>query len=71
MSPPLGASRVYDQASRESVGASQGHSDTVRTTSGHYEYKLVYFGTAFCFTNISAPLYRKEMILYSEVTYGY
>ena len=42
-------------ASRQSVGASQGHSGSVRTTTGQYEYKLVYFGTAFCFTNISAP----------------
>ena len=25
------------------------------STSGHYEYRYVYFGTAFCFTNISAP----------------
>ena len=45
----------YDQASQQSVGASQGHSGTVRPTSDQYEYKLVYIGTAFCFTNISAP----------------
>ena len=36
------------------VGASQSHSDAVRTTSGQYEYVLVYFGTRFCFANISA-----------------
>ena len=43
----------YDLASQQSVGASQGHSGTVRTTSGQYEYKLVYFRTAFCFANIA------------------
>ena len=61
----------YDLASQQSVGASQGHSGTVRTTSDQYEYNLVYFETAFCFTNISAPYYRTEMVLYSEFTYGY
>ena len=45
----------YDQASQEPVGASQGHSIAVRTTSGQYEYVLIYSGTPFCFANISAP----------------
>ena len=34
----------YDLASQESVRASHGHSGAVRTTSGHYEYVLVYSG---------------------------
>ena len=45
----------YDQASQEPVVVSQGFSGAVRTTSGQYEYVLVYFGTSFCFANISAP----------------
>ena len=45
----------YDQASQRPVGASTGHSGVVRTTSGQYEYELVYFRTPFCFANISAP----------------
>ena len=39
----------------DNFGASLGHSGAVRATSGQYEYKLVYFGTTFCFTDISAP----------------
>ena len=45
----------YDQASQEPVRASQGLSCAVRTTSGQYEYVLVYAGNLFCFANISAP----------------
>ena len=35
----------YHRGSQEPVGSSQGHSGTVRTTSGQYEYVLVYSGT--------------------------
>ena len=45
----------YDRGSQELVGSSQGHSNTVKTTSGQYRYVLVYSGTSFCFENISAP----------------
>ena len=51
------------------VGASQSHSDAVRTTSGQYEYVLVYFGTRFCFANISAPKNSTKLALYSKFTY--
>ena len=41
-------------ATQGPVCASQSHSDALRTTSGQYEYVLFYFGTQFCFANISA-----------------
>ena len=41
------------RATQEPVGASQGHFEAVRTTSGQYAYVLVYFGTLFCLENIS------------------
>ena len=50
------------------VGASQGYSGAVKTTSGCYEYELVFCGTPFCFANISVPLNRTEMVLYSKFT---
>ena len=42
-------------ATQRPVGTSQGDSEAMRTTSGQYKYVLVYFGTRFCFANISAP----------------
>ena len=45
----------YDWASQEPVRSSQGHSGAVRSTSGQYEYVLVYSGNEFCFVDISAP----------------
>ena len=53
------------------VGASQGQSGSIKTTLSQYEYEIVYFGTPFCFANISVPLYRTEMILYSEFADGF
>ena len=52
------------------VVASQGQSGSIKTTLSKYEYELVYFGTPFCFVNISAPEYRAEMVLYSKFAYG-
>ena len=43
------------QAVIRPVGASQGQSGSVKTTWSPYEYELVYFGTPFCFVNISVP----------------
>ena len=37
------------------VVASQGQSGSIKTTLSQYEYELVYFGTPFCFVNISVP----------------
>ena len=51
---PTGPSGIA-RATQGSVGTSQGHSEAVRTTLGPYEYVLIYFGTWFCFANISAP----------------
>ena len=59
----------YDQASQEPVGASQGHSVPLRTTSGQYEYVLVYSRTPYCFPNISAPQNRTKLVLYSKFIY--
>ena len=42
-------------ATQRPVRASQEHSEAVRTTSGQYEYVLVYVGTRFSFANTSAP----------------
>ena len=60
----------YDQASQEPVRSSQGHSGTVRYTSGQYEYVLVYSGTLFSFVNISAPYNSTKLVLYLKFTYG-
>ena len=51
---PIGLSGGV-QATHGPVGASQAHSEPVRTTSGQYEYVLVYSGTQLCFANILAP----------------
>ena len=60
----------YDRGSQEPVRSSQGHSGTVRTTSGQYEYVLVYSGTSFSFVNISAPYNSTKLVLYLKFTYG-
>ena len=60
----------YDRGSQELVGSSQGHSNTVKTTSGQYKYVLVYSGTSFCFVNISAPYNSTKLVLYLKFTYG-
>ena len=46
----------YDQASQEPVGASQGHSVPLRTTSGQYEYVLVSFQNPGLFCKYLSPL---------------
>ena len=46
----------YDQASQEPVGASQGHSVPLRTTSGQYEYVLVSFRNPVLFCKYLSPL---------------
>ena len=46
----------YDQASQEPVGASQGHSVPLRTTSGQYEYVLVSFQNPVLFCKYLSPL---------------
>ena len=60
----------YDRGSQEPVRSSQGHSGTVRTTSGQYDYVLVYSGTSFCFVNISAPYNSTKLVLYLKFAYG-
>ena len=60
----------YDRGSQEPVRSSQGHSGTVRTTSGQYEYVLVYSGTSFSFVNISALYNSTKLIWYLKFTYG-
>ena len=60
----------YDRTSQEPVGSSQGHSGTVRTASGPYEYVLVYFRTRVCFANNSAPWNSTKLVLYQNFTYG-
>ena len=60
----------YDQGSQEPVRSSQGHSGTVRTTSGQYEYVLVYSGTSFSFVNISALYNSTKLVRYLKFTYG-
>ena len=52
--PSEGLSGYY-WATQGPVGPFQGPSEVVRTTSGQHEYVLVWFGTQFCFANISAP----------------
>ena len=58
------------RATQGTVRISQGHSGDVRTTSGQYEYVLVYSRTPYCFPNISAPQNRTKLVLYSIFTYG-
>ena len=60
----------YDRGSQEPVRSSQGHSGTVRTTSGQYEFVLVYSGTSFSFVNISAPYNSRKLVRYLKFTYG-
>ena len=57
------------RATQGTVRISQGHSGDVRTTSGQYEYVLVYSRTPYCFPNISAPQNRTKLVLYSKFTY--
>ena len=59
----------YDRGSQEPVRSSQGHSGTVRTTSGQYEYVLVYSGTSFSFVNISALYNSTKLVRYLKFTY--
>ena len=73
---PWGAPSCHNEFSRGMrvrwgpVWASQGHSGSVKTTLSKKEYELVFFGTPFCFPNISTRYNRTEMILYSEFTVG-
>ena len=46
----------YDQASQDPVGASQGHSVPLRTTSGQYEYVFVSFRNPVLFCKYLSPL---------------
>ena len=60
----------YDRASQEQALSPQGHSCAVRTSSGQYEYVLVYSGTSFSFVNISALYNSTKLVRYLKFTYG-
>ena len=47
------------------LGVFAGHPKAARTTASHHQFEFVYFRTIFCFSNISAPEYCTETVLYS------
>ena len=51
-------------------GVFAGHPKAARTTASHHQFEFVYFRTIFCFSNISAPEYCTETVLYSKFTDG-
>ena len=53
-----------------SVRAARGHFKAVRTIMCQYDYAFMCLRTLFCLTNISAPWYHTELVLYSKFAYG-
>ena len=51
-------------------GVFVGQPKAARTTASHHQFEFVYFRTIFCFSNISAPEYCTETILYSKFKDG-